>query len=224
MTLIIAAQGKNFVVLGADSRETVEPRISSFAPMRVEVNIAEKIVPLSRHSAILVCGDTGQAQYLVERFMTEREDVDAGVSSIAEEFKEFCRQEARKVADVPKYPNYFPDYGFIIAGLDKTGKRFRVPKCFSLQSAQGFRMNLAKEGFALDGKPMLAYYLFEKHYSRTEKDDPDALCELVGKTLYDTSRIDGDVGGTLRMALIRQDGFDWIPDTDVSGRWILDHW
>ena len=134
------------------------------------------------------------------------------------------RQEARAVADVPKYPNYFPDYGFIIAGLDKSRGRFKIPKCYTLQSTQGFRMNYGKEGFALEGKPMLAYYLFEKHYERTDKEEPDALCELVGRTLYDTRRIDGDVGGELKMALIRPEGFDWVPDEDVQGRYISDHW
>ena len=192
MTLIIAAQGKSFVVLGADSRETVEPRVSGFAPMRVEVNIAQKIINVSPHSAVLICGDAGQAQYVLHRFIDDRDDVDADASQIAEDFKEFCRQEARAVADVPKYPNYFPDYGFIIAGLDKSRGRFKIPKCYTLQSTQGFRMNYGKEGFALEGKPMLAYYLFEKHYERTDKEEPDALCELVGRTLYDTRRIDGD--------------------------------
>lgn len=222
MTLIIAAHGKDFVVLGADSRETVEPQ---YSPMQVQVNIAEKIVKLSRHSAVLICGDMGQAQYLVEKFKAQRVDLDVDVSKVAEEFKGFCRDEAREVGNVPKYPNYFPDYRFIVAGLDKKRGAFKVPKSFSMGSVQGFRMNYGKEGFTLDGKPMLAYYQFEKYYLRAEKAEFDPLCVLVGQTLYDTRRIDADVGGQLRMALVREkDGFGWIPDEDIVKKYTPDKW
>ena len=222
MTLIIAAQGKDFIVLGSDSRETVEPR---YSPMRVEYNAAEKIVRLSNHSAVLICGEMAQAHYIVAKFCANREDIDSNVSDIAEAFKEFCREEARELANVPKNPNYFPDYAFVIAGLDKgEGDVFSIPRCYALGSTEGFRMKLGKEGFVLDGKPMLAYYLFERFYKRTDKEDPDELCKLVGQTIYDTRRIDGDVGGDLKMALIRgAEGFDWIPETDVND-YVEDQW
>lgn len=222
MTLIIAAAGKDFVILGADSRETVEPR---FSPMRVEYNSAEKIVKLSNHAAVLICGEMAQAHYVVQKYKDVHGDMDDDVSTVAEAFKDTCRLEARTVADVPKSPNYFPDYAFIIAGLDKARGRFTIPKCYSLDSTQGFRMKLGNEGFTISGKPMLALYLFERFYERTDKEEPDGLCGLVGQSLYDTKRIDGDVGGELKMAYIREtEGFDWVPDTDIHGRYIEDKW
>ena len=51
-----------------------------------------------------------------------------------------------------------------------------------------------------------------KEISETVQIMMKVLCELVGRTLYDTRRIDGDVGGELKMALIRPEGFDWVPD------------
>lgn len=63
MTLIIAAQGENFVIVAADSRETVD-----VGTMRVEVNIAQKLIQLTPHTSLLFCGDSGHAQYLISKY------------------------------------------------------------------------------------------------------------------------------------------------------------
>jgi 20S proteasome alpha/beta subunit len=216
MTLIIAAQGKGFVVLGADTRETVDAR-----SIRVEINLAEKIIQITPHVAILFCGDVAKAQYLVEKFSELVRKTDEGVSKIAEDFARFCKEDAIRDSNVPTYPDYFPSFAFIIGGLNKSRGKFVIPKCYKLGSTEGFKLGLCKEGFALDGKPMLAYYLFEKNYRNTR--NVDGLCKLVAQTLYDTARVDGDVGGPPKMVIIRSGGLTWCPDADIQA-YIQDKW
>lgn len=201
MTLIIAAQGEDFLIVAADSRETVDA-----GAIRVEVNIAEKLVQLTKHTALLFCGDAGHAQYLVSKFQAiTSHRRERGVTQIAEEFSLFCQEEALRVKDVPTFSyaptyKYFPNIGFVLGGLDKIGNRFSRPMCYGLASHRGYRLELGRGGFVLDGKPMLARYLFAHYYKPNM--DVDSLSKLIVQCLYDTSRVDGDVGGKYKMAII----------------------
>ena len=210
MTLIIAAQGKDFIVAGADSRETMDT-----GDVRVEINIADKLVQLSKHSAILMAGDGGLAQYAIERYKSTRRIRDIGVSTITESFANFCRIEASAQAVVPTGSTFAPSFAFIITGLDKdkSGK-FSIPKCYRLNSRQGFRLRFEKDGFAIDGKPILAYHSFAKRYKKNEM-TVKALTELVAQTLWDTARVDGDVGGDFKMAIIDSDKLREMKKPDV---------
>lgn len=201
MTLIIAAQGDDFVVVGADTRETVD-----VGTIRVEVNIAEKLVKLTSHAAVLLCGDSGYAQNLIAKYQASisgRREL--GITQLTEDFASFCQKEAIRVRNVPtfsSYPphQYFPDIGFVLGGLDKVGRRFSRPRCYGISSYRGYRLELGGGGFVLDGKSMLARYLFAHHYRAGM--DVEGLSNLVLRCLFDTSRVDGDVGGKYRMAIV----------------------
>jgi len=67
---------------------------------------------------------------------------------------------------VPTHPKYFPQYGFVIGGLDNDGEDFTIPRCYELESFSGFRLKLHGEGIIISGKPIIAYYLFEKNYKK----------------------------------------------------------
>ncbi len=54
--------------------------------------------------------------------------------------------EAKKVRDVPAHPQYFPSFGFVIAGLNKSRGEYNVPRCYGLSSTTGFRLGLYREG------------------------------------------------------------------------------
>lgn len=200
MTLVIAAGGRDFVILGADNRGTIE----EVGGTRVEINIVEKIFKITNHSAILIYGDSGQSQYFIDRFTRTRHS-DADVSIIAENFAEFCQNEVRRLSDVPTHPQYYPTFGFIVAGLDKVRGAFKKPRCFELNSVRGFRLQFGGDGFLINGKPMLAYYLFSKKYKLNMEVKP--LSELVATALYDTAHVDGDVGIRARMARIEKNGY-----------------
>lgn len=217
MTLIIAAQGKDFVVVGADTREVIRA-----GGIRVEINLATKLVEVSPHVAVLTAGDAGHSQWLVEKYKKDVRKRKDGVSVVAEDFGEFLKRQAKKDANVPKHPEHFPDYRYVVSGLDKVGEKFALPKCYSLYSVEGFKVKVWQEGFVLEGKPMLGYYLFERYYPKMKK--PDELCGLVGQTLYDTSRVDGDVGFHFRMAVVRDNGFSWFDEREIRNNFIADQW
>jgi len=213
MTLVIAAQGKNFMILGTDSRGTIQDRGGT----RVELNIMDKLVVISKHVAILMHGSAEYGDYLIEKFKLTLRGQNHNVSDIAEKFAETCREEGRNLMGVPS--SYLPSFGFVISGLDKKGDKY-VPRSYYLTSDSGFWLRLPKHGFALEGKSMIAYYLFARKYSKDM--DVDGLCTLVAQTLYDTKSVDGDVGGKIRVAIIEKDGFREYPEGDINS-WI-DKW
>src|SRR5713101_7232061 len=115
MTLVIAAQGDDFVVVATDSRGTIETPGGT----RTEINFMVKLVPVSKYAVILMYGDANPANYLIERFRESLRAKNAGVEQVAEKFAKLCGQEAKRTKDVPKHPQYFPSLGFVIAGLVK---------------------------------------------------------------------------------------------------------
>src|SRR2546427_825384 len=115
MTLVLAASGPDYMVVGADSRGTVD------AGARAEINTMKKIIPVAKHVVILIYGSADESIYLVKRFKFMNKGID-GVSKVAEKFAEFCREEAEKGKNIPILAEHFPIFGFIIAGLDNEGK------------------------------------------------------------------------------------------------------
>jgi 20S proteasome alpha/beta subunit len=215
MTLIIAAEGKDFVILGADSRATIESRGGD---TRVEINFMNKITKVADHVAILLAGEAEVGDRLIEKFKLSLKRNEDGVSCIAEKLADFCIDDSRRLIGVPTHPNYFPDFGFIVAGLDERRSKYKVPRCYTLDSMTGFRLGLAR-GFAIDGKRMIAYYLFAKEFEHgMEFED---VCRLVAKAINDTKSIDGDVGGGIRMARIHSSGYTEVPEADIQNEYIV---
>lgn len=200
--------GKEYVVLGADTRETIDT-----PSVRVEVNIAEKLHPLTRHAAIMLCGDSGHAQHLIEKFIRKkvRGKREVGVTQLVQKFSDFCQDETTDWKNVPtfgKFPpdnKHIPDMGFVIAGFDKEPNgRFVHARCYGINSLTGYLIEFGGGGFAIDGKGMLARYLFSKEY-RPPMGLP-TVTTLVLRCLVDTSQCDGDVGGRFRLAIIASRG------------------
>ncbi|MGI0073782.1 MAG: hypothetical protein ACREA3_08220 [Nitrosotalea sp.] len=206
MTLVIAALGQKFVVLGTDSRGTID-----FGGNRVELNSMKKLTKISKHVRILMYGDAEYADYIIEEFKKTLKGKNHDTTEIAKKLAEMCREEGRKVNDVPA--TYLPLFGLVIAGLDKKGGEY-VPRCYVFTSATGFRLRIPKHGFALEGKTTIAYYLFAKNYQKDM--DVDKISSLVAQTLYDTISVDGDVGGKIRIVIIEKSGIREIPDNDIN--------
>ena len=200
MTLVIAASGQNFMVLGADSRATIQDESGN----RVEINTVKKIIPVAKHVAVLIYGEADESIYFVKRFKFLNKSID-GVSKVAEKFAEFCRKEMQKVKDVPKHPQYFPMFGFIIAGLDpaKTGRGYSIPRSYTLKSYNGFMLG-RPDPVAHGGKPFIALYHYNQLYN--EEMSKDELVQYVAQCIYDTMAVDGDVGGRIRISIIDSDG------------------
>lgn len=207
MTLVVAASGSDFIILGTDSRGTIVEQGGT----RVEVNIMKKLVPVSKHVAIMLYGAANEATYLIEQFQSEMRPTLDGVTEVAKQFASFCRNEARLSADVPRLN--MPYFGFIVAGLDKKASKY-IPRAYSLRSTDGYCLG-SYQKYALQGKPMIAYYIFSAYYD--ENLNMEEMRELVAVSINETRKIDGDVGGSIRMATIDLDGFREILNTDIEG-------
>ena len=208
MTLVIAAKGSDFIILGADSRGTMR----DVAGNRVELNLAVKLIQITEKIAFLVYGDAHISDYLIEKFKEKITDKNKPVSVVAEEFAEFCREEVKKTKDVPR--EYIPNFGFIIAGLDFIGK-IPIPRCYKLRSLDGFELGTYREDFAIAGKYIIATYLFSKEFKPDMS--VEQLSSLTAKAIYDTSQIDGDVGGEIKMARIDEYGYTPYQSDIIEG-------
>lgn len=211
VTLVIAAPGKDFMVLGADSTGVIDS-----VGARIEISILRKLIPVSKYTAILMYGGSEAANQLVEKYKASIEKEGKKleeVSLISEDFCEFCREEEKKLLGVPKHPESFTYFGFLVCGLDKIGEKFSKPMIYHLTNYDGFRLGLCKP-YAIEGKPIIGLYLFAKNYR--EDMTVDELCKLVARSIYDTMCIDSDVGGKIRIAVIDSDGLRELPDSDVT--------
>jgi 20S proteasome alpha/beta subunit len=207
MTLVIAAPGTDFVVLGADSRGVIE-----VGSGRAEINVYQKIIQITKYASIQMFGASEEGNQLVEKYKEQISPKLQDVSSVAENFCKFCQDEERAIADVPKHPNSWVSFGFLVSGLKTKGDKF-TPLIYKLGNYNGFRLGLCKP-YAIRGKPLIAYYLFSKDYRADMT--INEMCKLVAQSLYDTMQIDGDVGGPIRMAIIDSDGTREIPDSDIN--------
>jgi 20S proteasome alpha/beta subunit len=217
MTLVLALSGPERMVLGSDSRGTFENE----AGARVEINTMKKIIPVAKHVVILLYGNANEGIYLVKRFKFLNKRID-GVSNVAEGFAKFCKSEMKKTKDVPHHPNYFPNFGFIVAGLDTEGRTriYRTPRTYNLGSVNGFRLG-RPDPFGFGGKPFIALYLYAQRFQSQRTHEEmllDDMCKFVAQCIYDTMSIDGDVGGKIHLAIIDRVGFREMPEQDVRRR------
>lgn len=207
MTLVIAAHGYDFVVLGTDSRGTKVDNAGN----RTQINFVTKLYTMTDKVGILLFGATEQAVYLLRKFKKTIKDPKETVTKIAENFADFCITYAKKTRDVPTVT--MPFFGFIITGLDKSGKKY-LPKSYILLSHTGFRLGEVALPYAINGKDIIADYLFIKYYKKNLT--LDDICKLVANSFNDTINVDGDVGGDIQMAIIEKDGFRKIRKQDID--------
>jgi 20S proteasome alpha/beta subunit len=216
MTLVIAAQGEDFVVVAADSRGTIQ----EIGGTRVEINLMVKLVPITKLAVVLMYGEAESANYLVESFRDSLEGTEADVREVATKLAKLCREDAKETKGVPAYPDYFPNLGFIIAGLVRKPDGSFVPRCYSLKSIKGFKLGIYGQQFAIEGKPIIALYKFARDFkpNMTQND----LSLLVAQCVYDTEQVDGDVGGRIRMGII--DETEWRSFTPSQIRELITEW
>ena len=207
MTLVIAALGKDFVILGADSRGVIDAGLG-----RAEINIYQKTIQITKYASIQLYGHAEEGSQLVEKYKAQIKRRLQSVDLVAEDFCKFCQDEERAIADVPKDPAFRISFGFLVSGLRiKNGKG--TPQIYNLRNLTGFRLGLCRP-YAIRGKTLIAHYLFSMYY-RNDMTIND-LCKVVAQSIYDTMHIDGDVGGPIRMTIIDSGGTRELSDSDVN--------
>lgn len=209
MTLIIAAEGDNFVVLAADSKGSWNDDGS-----RMESITEEKLMPLTKYACILIAGDAEIGMQLVEEFKTKyKSSYTWGISKVVSEFSKFCKKELSHITDTIKPSDVaFPDIVFLVGGLDKNGEEY-IPRLNILRSVRLFFPGRHRNKVA-EGKPFIARYILSKNYDRDSS--KEVMGFLVAEAMRETISIDGDVGGKVRMAIIDENGLRVLPDEAVK--------
>lgn len=197
MTLVIAVRGPDFVVTGSDSRGTYTDEAGN----RIELNLFEKCHELNTRVSSLTFGDGETARFLLEGFRKEKDIGKWGPSRIVRELADYCQKNYGKAPKVTV--GSVPKLGFIIAGLETPKSGEITTACMSVRSIDNFEPKL-HDKYSIQGKPVIAHYLFRRQYEAA-KSSVDGLTRLVAQALYDTSQIDGDVGGSFDVRIIDRD-------------------
>lgn len=200
MTLVIAAEGDDFVIVASDSRVTVEDA----AGTKIQNDNMRKLIPITKYVCVLVSGDGGAGKYLIDKFQRTVKPKNKDVTEIAQTFSLFCRKEFKEFYHTPR--TKIPSFGFIIAGLDKINGKYKMPCIYSTDSEYNFCLDLS-EHFEIQGKPIIALYMFAKMMPKNNKVGVNQLSELVAQSMYDTTMVDNEVGGNIKMGVIDSGGF-----------------
>jgi len=194
-TLAIAAQGKNFVVLGADSKGMLGDLVG---PIVIGSSRAMKIALFSNHVGTAIYGAAEFGANILLQFENAKErDLD-GVTNVLEKFRVFCRD---------KWNEWFRGVGgqlflgFIVAGLDKSQNgEYNVPRIYSIESPLNFAPALHPYGYACRGIFPLGTFIMDEKYQ--EDMSVDDLCSLVESTISRVAQVDPRIGLPARIALI----------------------
>lgn len=213
MTLIISAHGKDFVVLGADSRGTMVDQGGN----RVEINTEQKIVQVGKQVSVLLYGDAAAARFLIAESKKQAGFDRLDVAAAAKALWTVGRSQLSQIP--PLAWKEVPSFGLIVSGVQRGPKSRKIPRSIGLYSSEGF-FPREYPRYSIKGKPLIAMFLFARRY----KDDytEDEMVRLVAQALYDTMNIDGDVGGDLNIAIIDSSGTRSVPKGDL--RSMIDAW
>lgn len=216
MTLILALQGADGIVLGADSRGTFgDPR-----NVTAQNDSILKVHQLSRYAGVLIAGDGGIATTILSTWPSDRAAA-TGITQVVTDFRNFVRQRiAEWFQNFTIQPTngplpVRPTVTFILAGYDIAPNGAGTPSIYALPGFTDFAPAKLDYGFALDGVGQYALYLLNRLY---RKDRPIAELEnLAAYAITETASQDGKVGGPVRLATISaNEGYNQLPDGAVD--------
>jgi len=195
-TLVIAARGRNFMVLGADSKGI----LGDLDGPIVVGSKAMKITLLSNHVAAAAYGVAEFGENLLDQFQCVKEANLDGVTEVMERFRMFCKdkwQEWFGDIDIGRQPNL----GFVIAGLNigQSGQ-YDTPKMYSIESWYNFAPALHRRPHVCRGIYSLATFIMDENYR--EDMDANEMMSLVESTISKVALSDPRIGLPVRIALI----------------------
>lgn len=202
-TLTVCLQGKDAIVVAADSRGTFGDLQSITAQ-----NDTIKKVYLVGKVGISMAGATN-ANMVIEEVAKAYQNGD-GVTATMYKLRETSRSRFddwfAKFALLPSKDNpniVRPHLQLSIAGYDlENGKP--IPRLYSMVSNYDFAPNLHDFGFVVSGLVQYALYLLNRLYSINM--DTETLKHLGAYVITETATQDGRVGGPVQMAVITPAG------------------
>jgi 20S proteasome alpha/beta subunit len=204
MSLAVAIEATNGIVLAADSRVTFgDPR-----GMTAVNDTVQKIYRPNSCTAVAVVGmpETGAAliQHIIIGLATQP---NANIDVVAETFRAIGNQHFVQWFGQPQFlmgplrpvPTPRPDLCFVLIGYDAGGN----PKIFRLHSIPPFNFapNLSTTGFATAGVDPLAVYFLNRFYRRNL--DLEIAKDLAVYCIVERASQDGKVGGPVRLAVVK---------------------
>lgn len=204
MSLAVAIEAANGIVLAADSRATFgDPR-----GMTTVNDTVQKIYRPNQRTAIAMVGQAETGAALIQRIIAGlAAHPGADVDITAEVIRTISNQFFTQWFGAPQFlmgptgplPSPRPDVWFLLVGYDASAQA----KILSLGSSPPFNFapNLSTTGFAALGVVPLAVYLLNRLYRRGL--DLEIGKDLATYCIVETASQDGKVGGPIRLAVVR---------------------
>lgn len=196
MTLIVALQGRDGLVLAADSRGTIgDPR------QLTAINDDQaKLFKLSDYCGIGVTGSSEVGAKLMDELKSILEPKKV-------EYADNILSETRAVVR-ERYDDWFskfevgkrPNLLLTLVGYHKTDSEEYIPRSYLLASLLDFAPQLFPNGNCLAGVPQYAVYLMHRLYD--SQMGVDSLVRLSAYLIAETATQDPKVGGPIRIATI----------------------
>jgi 20S proteasome alpha/beta subunit len=204
MSLAVAIEASNAIVLAADSRATFgDPR-----GMTAVNDTVQKVFTLTPRTAIAMVGAAEAGASLIERIKPIlASQAAANADGISELFRQLAVQNFGQWFGPPQFlmgaqgpvPIPRPDVLFLLVGYGPTGQA----RIMSLGSTPPFNFtpNLSTTGFSTAGVVPLAVYLLNRLYRRGL--DLEIAKDLAVYCIQETASQDGKVGGPISLAVVR---------------------
>jgi len=200
MSLAVALEGTDGVVLAADSRGTIgDPR-----GLTAINDHHQKLFQLTKWAGICVFGSAEVGSELVRRIKAAIESGRNPEGRI-DVVEETVRSTARE-----QYANWFstlnvesrPRLGLLLSGIQTDEK----PRTIVYSHQLDFAPQVAAAGVMMGGIPQYAIYLCHRFYDDTQP--VERLCNLAEYLIAETATQDQKVGGTINIARIsRETGY-----------------
>ncbi len=204
MSLAVAIEATNGIVLAADSRATFgDPR-----GMTAVNDTVQKIYKPSPRTAVAMVGQAEIGAALIQHITTGlAAQPGANVDAVAEAMRTIGTQYFGQWFGQPQFlmgplgpiSTPRPDVWFVLIGYDANAQ----PKILTLPSIPlfNFAPNLSTTGFAAAGIVPLAVYLLNRLYRRGL--NVEISKDLATYCIVETASQDGKVGGPIHLAVVR---------------------
>jgi len=211
MSLVIAFQAKDGIVLAADSRGTTGPP----GGLQAISDVYKKIYRLSSHCGIGIARSSELGSALLDRM---GEKVAAESCRYMDDVLAFVRNQLRE-----QFNDWFsriplkerPGVLLLVAGYRRLKRKRLHPMIYLLPSQQDFAPLLMAKGRGMIGVPQYAIYLANRYFvPNMSKDNVAALSEFL---IYETATQDPKVGGPINIAVITpKQGYQEFSEEAVS--------
>ena len=217
MTLIVGLEGRDGLVLAADSRGTIgDPRA-----LTAINDLQQKLFKLSSQCGITISGSSELATFLIgklqdtmaQKKLTQVDDVVKEAIEVikSNHFKWFGK---RPWAGPQPILDQRPGLIFIIAGYNVI-KGNAGAKIFLISGALDFAPQLCSTGFMVAGIPQYAVYLIHRLYDRQM--NLKSLQALAAHLITETASQDPKVGGPIKMAHITpNEGYQELDEKSIE--------